>query len=323
MDPAMHTAAAELRTLPIQRVHGLTPEIFHLRQLAGYGMPVIVTGAMNSWPALSRWSFGWFKTRYGSDNVAPRIYGRMELARLMKLSDFLDYLDEPEAESPGLWVDPKTRYPCKGPGEKPSSPLYLAWSVFADHPELLEDIELSPKFVEDWLPFLPEAFHNVIDQATRYFSAGVMIGPRDAQVGLHYDVLETHAYLAQIIGRKKCVLFSPEDSDALYDGKVNPDAPDFEKFQKFRSATAYEGTLHPGEILFIPSRWWHYVVALEKTITVNYNFFNRVNFAAYLTHILRDLPAVVKALEQLPDQKAALGIAWTSQGFDFPESPKV
>ena len=71
------------------------------------------------------------------------------------------------------------------------------------------------------------------------------------------------------------MLFSPEDSAALYDGEVNPDAPDFEKFPLFRNATPYECTIGLGELLFMPAQWWHHVVGLEKSITVNYNFFNR------------------------------------------------
>jgi hypothetical protein len=316
-----------LRKLPIERAHGLTPEIFHERYLAGFGKPIVVTDTLNSWPALSRWSFDLFKARYGSDNVAPRIFSgfdglKFQKIKMMALRDYLDYLDASEEPTPGLWIDAVTLHPCQAPAEPQRYPLYLAWSVFALHPELLEDIELSPKFVEDWLPYLPEAFHKVLDGATKYFSAGILIGPRNAQIGLHYDVLETHAYLAQIIGKKRCTLFSPEDSAALYDGRVNPDSPEFEKFPFFRNVTAYECTLEPGELLFIPNRWWHHVVALEKSITVNYNFFNRVNFSAYLTHILRDLPAVVEGLEQSPDQRAALGIKWKTRGFDFPDSGK-
>jgi hypothetical protein len=68
----------------------------------------------------------------------------------------------------------------------------------------------------------------------------------------------------------------------------------------------------------MPSDWWHHVEALEKSITVGYNFFNRVNFGAYIQAILQDLPTILKGLEKYPDEKALLGINWTSKGFDFP-----
>jgi hypothetical protein len=48
-----------------------------------------------------------------------------------------------------------------------------------------------------------------------------------------------------------------------------------------------------------------------------------VNFSGYLTQLLRELPVVVNALEQLPGERAALGIKWKSRGFDFPDSGTV
>jgi hypothetical protein len=317
----MNTKADCTPELSIERAQGLIPEVFYQRYLSGHGKPVILTDAIRSWPALSRWSFDLFKARYGSDNVAPKIFTGKKRLKPMTLGDYLDYLDAPEVMPAGLWLDDKTLFPCTPP-ESPTPPLYLAWNVFGRHPELLEDIELSPKFVEDWLPSLPAVLRKILDERTVYFAAGLMIGPKNSQTKLHYDFLDTHAYLAQIIGRKKCVLFSPEDSGALYDGKVYLDAPDLEKFPLFRQATRYECILEPGELLFIPYRWWHHVVGLEKSITVNYNFFNRVNFGGYLTQLLRDLPGVVGALEQSPDALAALGIQWTSRGFDFPAAAK-
>ncbi len=310
------------RKVSIERAQGLTPEIFHERYLSGEGKPVIVTDALRSWGALTRWSFDLFKAHYGSDNVAPRIFTGSKRMKPMTLSDYLDYLDTPEVMPAGLWLDAATLFPCPAPAS-PTPPLYLAWNVFGRHPELLEDIELSPKFVEDWLPLLPLELRRTMDEATVFFTSGLMIGPKNSHTRLHYDFLDTHAYLAQIIGRKRCVLFSPEDSAALYAGNVNPDAPDFEKFPLFRQATPYECVLEPGELLFIPYRWWHHVVGLEKSITVNYNFFNRVNFGAYLKHLLRDLPSVVEGLGKLPGARAALGIEWTCRGFDFPDSGKV
>jgi hypothetical protein len=315
----MITANARLHHQPIERTSGLTPETFYQRFLTGLGKPVILTDAINSWPALSQWSFELFKKCYGSDSVTPRTWlgpNGMKFMKLMRLGDYLDYLDAPDGPSLGLWVDRTTMHPFQAPVDVSAYPLYLAWNVFARHPELLDDVELSPKFVEDLLPLLPDAFRTILDGATKYFTAGVMIGPKNSQIGLHYDFLESHAYLAQIIGRKRCVLFSPADSAALYGGKVNVYVPDFEKFPLLQNATAYECVLEPGELLFIPFRWWHHVVGLEKSLTVNYNFFNRVNMGGYITHLLRDLPTLVDGIAQLPEARAALGIKWTCQGFD-------
>lgn len=306
------------RKVPIERRCGLIPEDFHHRYLTGSGKPVIVTDALNTWRARTKWSFEFFKSRYGSERVVPSIWPGDKYLKVIELGDYIDYLNEPGKKTPGFWIDLATKLPCAEPAETPDTPLYLTgWRAFNLHPELLDDVELSPKFAEDWLPLLPPAFRKVLEETTKYLSGGFLMGPAGSVATLHYDILRTHAYLAQIIGRKKCTLFSPDDSGAIYNGKVDPEQPDFNRFPLFRNATAFECVLEPGELLFMPSGWWHHVVALEKSITVSYNFFNRVNFGYYMADLLQDLPTIVSGLEKYPDAKKALDINWTSKGFDF------
>jgi hypothetical protein len=306
-------------TVSIERVECMPPEIFQQRFLSGSGKPVIVTDALNTWPARSKWNFDFFKSRYGSERVVPAIWPGNKYLKVIQFSDYIDSLDDPHRSTPGFWIDLATKLPCEAPPHPPGTPLYLTgWRAFNLHPELLEDVELSPRFVEDWIPLLPAPFRKVSEETTKYVSGGFLIGPAGSVAKLHYDFLHTHSYLAQIAGRKKCILFSPEDSEYLYGGNVDPARPDFEKFPLLRRATGYECILEPGELLFIPSDWWHHVVAIEKSITVSYNFFNRVNFGAYIRAILQDLPTILKGLEKYPNEKALLGINWTSRGFDFP-----
>ncbi len=304
----------------IERAAGLTREVFHDRYLSGSGRPIILTDALNTWNACSKWTFDFFKSRYGSERVVPSIWPGNKYLKVMSFGDYIDSLDDPNGPSPGFWIDLTTKLPCADPKDQPDTPLYLTgWRAFNLHPELLDDVELSPRFAEDWLPLLPPAFRKVLEENTKYLSGGFLIGPAGSVATLHPDILHTHAYLAQIAGKKRCVLFSPEDSDFLYGGKVDPDRPDPENFPLFRHATAFECILGPGELLFMPSDWWHHVVALEKSITVSYNFFNRVNFGAYVKALLQDLPNILNMLEKFPDAKAALGIHWASKGFDHPD----
>lgn len=302
------------RRVEIERVQSLPQDVFHERYVSGLGRPVVITGALDDWPALSKWTFDWFKSHYGADVVHFRgLY--KSTVKVMKLVDYLDYLDEPERGAKGFWFDAVANRPCVEPPLPSGALLYLAWNVFPKHPELLEDVRLSPRFVDDWLPLLPPALHEVLSSVRNYFSTGILIGPSGSSFGLHRDVLSTHAYLAQIVGHKRCLMFSPTLSTEGDHGRVNPQA-DFASDAPFRDAVGFECTLHPGEVLFIPSGWWHSVVGLGKTITVNYNFFNRGNFSSYMTELIREIPSVLTNLEQFPIAKKALGIAWTSRGFD-------
>jgi hypothetical protein len=315
----MQSIAKTCRTVPIDRVCHCSPAQFCETYLAGTGKPVIVTNALDSWPALSLWNFDLFRKRYGSEFILIRTWLGQIYKKLMKFRDFLDYVEDPDRPIPGFWVDPVTLHPCPAPTEKVAGRFYLPWNVFGKHPELLSEVRLSPSFVEDWLPLLPHPLRKVMDEATRYFMAGLMIGPKDSQIGLHVDFLDTHAYLAQIVGRKRCKLFSPEDSQFLYNGKVSVDAPDLARHPLFHKATMYECVLEPGELLFMPHLWWHHIVAMDPSITVNYNFFNHVNFTNYMTRLFQILPDLVEGIEKSGEERTAMEIEWKCRGFDYPE----
>ncbi len=95
---------------------------------------------------------------------------------------------------------------------------------------------------------------------------------------LHYDPMD--GTLIQLHGSKRVILFPPSQLYSLYPfsvlnqlrhglkirsgySQVYPDRPDFEAFPRFWEAQQhrYEVILRSGEILFIPSGWWHEVTA--------------------------------------------------------------
>jgi hypothetical protein len=141
-------------------------------------------------------------------------------------------------------------------------------------------------------------------------------GPKGSISRLHQDFLHTHGTFTQIVGRKRFVLFSPEDSAFLYGGEFDLDAPDFEQRPLLGRATAFECVLEPGEMLFLPGQWWHYVVGLDNSISVSYSFFNRSNFGGYLLDLVRFLPNLLGEFENTPDWRKRLGVTWSSRGFD-------
>ena len=143
----------------------------------------------------------------------------------------------------------------------------------------------------------------------------VYVGPAGTLSPLHYDFWNTHAYLAQIQGSKRAILFAPDEADLLYAGKVNPEEPDFERFPLFDRATAYECVIEPGETLLMPADWWHCVRSLDKSITVSHNFFNDTNITAHMTHLLRNLPNLIESLQRSPKWREELRINWHLPNF--------
>jgi hypothetical protein len=197
-----------LSTGPMQRVaierrSRLSQEDFYRDYLSGAGKPVIVTDAIDGWKARSKWTFDLLKSRYGSDIVTPAAELSGTAFKVMKLADYIDYLDSGSLESAGFWMERADGFSRKDPAEAPSAPLSLfGWNFFLRHPELLEDLDPSPYFADDWIPLLPEAMRQVL-QGTRYRPSWLLIGPAGSRARLHRDFLYTHAYLAQICGRSR------------------------------------------------------------------------------------------------------------------------
>jgi hypothetical protein len=312
----MTTTRAEqdgMRRQAIERRSGLSRELFEREFLAGVGRPVIVTDALDNWRARTTWSFDFFRTHYGAEPLAMALPQAPGLLRLTNLAEYLTFLEQPDSRPPGFWIDTQTKIPCGGP-ELERGAFYLAgkWNAFAGNPALLADIDASPYFVDDWMAELPRDFLQLL-QTANIRPYWVLFGPDGSKTGLHRDFLHTHAYIAQVVGRKQCVLFSPDDSACLYDGAVDPERPDYERFPLLRQATAFECIVEPGELLLVPADWWHAVRGLDCSITVSYNFFTRSNFGAYFVEFLRMLPGTIGGFDRsTPGWREQFGIDWTT-----------
>ena len=123
-----------------------------------------------------------------------------------------------------------------------------------------------------------------------------------------------HNLACVIAGRRRFLLFPPEQVANLYVGPldnppplslVDPEAPDFDRFPRYRDAIAAARVafLEPGDALFIPKYWWHHVTSLDPyNAMVNYWWgdgatgierANDVFLAALLA--LKDLPSGERA----------------------------
>jgi hypothetical protein len=135
------------------------------------------------------------------------------------------------------------------------------------------------------------------------------------KVQTHYDYSSNIACV--VAGRRRFTLFPPDQLANLYVGPwdftlagvpvsmVRLDAPDFERYPRFRTALlrAQVADLGPGDALFIPYAWWHHVESLTAfNVLVNY-WWNEgnppLNVADSLLHALfaiRDLPLEQRAV---------------------------
>ena len=83
----------------------------------------------------------------------------------------------------------------------------------------------------------------------------------------------------QVFGWKRVILYRPEDTPNLYSfetrllsntAQVDPINPDYEKWPNLRKAKGSMCYLGPGDMLFIPPRWWHHVESLTPSFSISF-----------------------------------------------------
>jgi tRNA wybutosine-synthesizing protein 5 len=164
-----------------------------------------------------------------------------EFIKRVQLTDQSDY-----------FIDPKERYYLRALGNDPrKDPADFT----IQYPELSPDINLPMFFGKD-----------------KIFSSVLRISSPDCQLWTHYDVMDN--FLVQVVGRKKVVLFDPTDALCLYlVGDKSPildvESPDLTTYPLFKNADQYHCELSPGDVLFIPSLWFHNVLACDFSVAVN------------------------------------------------------
>jgi hypothetical protein len=235
----------------VERLYRPTLEQFEERYLAP-GKPVVLTGAMDDWPALHAWTRPYLACRAGKRQVVVRSApagdfsitpeaGPSYLREEMTFAELLARLDAPPAERL----------------------FYLQGECLEEKlPELLGDIRV-PVYVD----------------RARLTGCRLWFGPGQ-RVALHYDT--GHNLLALIRGVKRLTLFDPGQLPFLYHSplegpnssypysRVDLDRPDLDRFPQFARATPVEVELHAGEILFMPAFWWHHVVSEGENVAVNF-----------------------------------------------------
>ena len=84
----------------------------------------------------------------------------------------------------------------------------------------------------------------------------------------------------QVSGVKRLMLWSPEQYEQLYvtpwgevhdrQSPIDVKNPDLGRYPRFAEARALEAVLNPGDMIYIPMAWLHYVETVETSISINY-----------------------------------------------------
>jgi lysine-specific demethylase 8 len=221
--------------------------------------PVVITDAIGHWSALRKWSDPNYLVSVAGKRLVPVETGGRYTAdewrqELMTLRDMVARFgpNPPDEDVDG----------CEGV----EAAVYLAQhDLFSQIPELADDIS-----VPDYCCCVGSGDPPEVN---------AWFGPAGTVSPLHFD--RYHNLLCQVVGRKRVLMFAPSDSHRLYahtdpllhnTSRVDAVEPDLEAFPLFAEATRFECVLLPGEMLYIPPRWWHHVTALSLSFSVSHWF---------------------------------------------------
>ena len=214
--------------------------------------PVLLQGMTCQWKALHLWTPSYFKERFGEAEVeiiqgrnsdAYREYNFEQHKSRLPMKDYVRMVEE---------------------GGETNDYYLVAQNYLLARPEFQE------------LYTHITGLDGYFDTASPRGHVRLWFGPRGTVTRLHHDAAPV--MIAQIYGRKLVKLISPYNLSCIYSegawiSPVDPENPDFSQYPLMRDVDVMEVTLNPGDLLFIPLGWWHWVKSLEVSISLSLDHF--------------------------------------------------
>ncbi|KAI5465904.1 hypothetical protein BGZ63DRAFT_460597 [Mariannaea sp. PMI_226] len=231
--------------------------------------PFILTRCIQDWPACSEWSIETLLNTYSD------VEFRAEAVD-WPFSTYCNYMEHNQDESP----------------------LYLFDRKFAEKMDITVGHGQGAAY---WRPdcFGPDLFEVLGDERPAH--RWMIIGPKRSGSTFHKDPNATSAWNAVIQGSKYWIMFPPKAQvPGVYvsedSSEVTSPLSIAEWLLTFhaearRLPECVEGVCKTGEILHVPSGWWHLVVNLESGIALTQNFVPQspsLNLVSEVLSFLRD-----------------------------------
>lgn len=207
--------------------------------------PVLIKGLVDQQPAGEKWTMEWFKEYMGNE-VIELYDNKVERHKWstttvpdikMKFGDYLDIINKDE----------------------PTDLRMFLANLYKINPKLREDFSCPP------------IYKNLLGRLGFMF-----LGGKDTEVRGHYDVDSSCVLLTQIFGTKKVVLFEHQYSPFLYQvpfnthSFVNLENIDTNDFPGLEHVQGYEVILEPGDSVYMPAGYWHFITYLNGGMGVSH-----------------------------------------------------
>ncbi|XP_077862532.1 uncharacterized protein LOC144344480 [Saccoglossus kowalevskii] len=238
--------------------------------------PVLITDVVPTWPAFN-WTKDFFVKNYGDDRITMKgVEGGLTTGEslALPLSLFVHHL---HMSSPQVWT-------------------YLEDELFIpQRPELMKDIGKVVYLEEDYFQLFP--------QEVRPWNAMLLWGTEYSRSSLHIDPYNWTGTNAVLKGTKRWKLYPPGQDDFLYvfkdqrsgfpldcykyNSPIDTHDVNLKMYPKFKKAKAMEFDQHAGELLMIPSGWFHQAYNMEETMAISSQVMNNNNYKIVLHEIIK------------------------------------
>ncbi|KAK1302692.1 F-box protein [Acorus calamus] len=206
--------------------------------------------------------------------------------------------------------------------------LYLKdWHFVKEYPDYVA-YTTPPFFTDDWLNLYLDSHHMHYDPQSNFEESEincsdyrfVYMGAKGTWTPLHADVFRSYSWSANVCGRKRWHFLSPSQSNLIFDRNLKNSVYDIfgdvpeKQFPGFKEAINpsslmrffvsiffllmlvahcvqtiwLECTQERNEIIFVPSGWYHQVLNMEDTISINHNWFNGYNLSWVWNLLVKD-----------------------------------
>lgn len=249
----------------IPRVSGISYEKFNTDFVIPQ-IPVVLTNAVNEWPALKKWTPEYLNSKIGSVKMG------------MKKSATFKHPDINQADPGATTQATFSEYLQKTIYNKDASDR-VKYYVSGDENFFYKEGERNEAIkilMDDFST--PNLFPSELLRQISFW-----ISVKGLFSWLHFDGNCYNNVNIQVAGSKKVHLINPNDCDKLYPitlretphgfnfSKVDTSNYDQEMFPKFKDVRYQETILEKGEMLYIPVTWYHAIHHLGE-VNINVNF---------------------------------------------------
>ncbi|VDM46677.1 unnamed protein product [Toxocara canis] len=279
-----HTYSQPFALVDAQRTHWIRLFV----QFMLKNQPCMLRSSVtDGWPSRQKWvkrsengeeiNLDYILENYGTMEV-PLMDEPYEDYRTIRLSDYIEYLRRHHIASDAKYVK-------DWHFQKESGTSYGAYNL--------------PSFLRfDWINNEEWSGGNEDPLGDYRF---VYFGTKNSWTVFHSDVMSSYSWSANICGRKLWY-FVPPGNEELFRKDRNGFIKDIRTArERWTEAGVVQFVQLPGQIVFVPSNWYHQVHNLEDAISINHNFINASNVDVVLRLVFDRLIDVRNEIADVKD----------------------